>query len=97
MRSFKEIIFIENKFMVSILSIPEGPNLILEGWSWWFKVRFYCNVTSNLEMIGIAMTFLENNFSFISNLYFMRYMHANTKNKIWTFKEKIIFNFCYFN
>ena len=33
-------------------------------------------------MIGITMTFLRNKFSFKSDLYFMRYMHANTKNKV---------------
>ena len=31
-------------------------------------------------MIGIAMTFFGKKFSFISNLYFMRYMYAKTKN-----------------
>ena len=44
-------------------------------------------------MIDIAMSVLGNKFSFKSNLYFMRYMHANTKNETWTTKKNIIFYF----
>ena len=42
-------------------------------------MRFCCNVLKNLGMIGIAMTFLGYKFSFKLDVYFMRYMHANTK------------------
>ena len=45
-----------------------------------FIMRFCCNVLKNLGIIGIAMT-LGNKFSFKLNLYFMRYIHTNTKYK----------------
>ena len=44
-------------------------------------MRFCCNVLRNLGVIGIAMIFVGNKLSFKLNLYFMRYMHANTTNK----------------
>ena len=44
-------------------------------------------------MIGIVMTFLENKFSFKLDLYFTRYMHANTKNKMWAPMKNFIFDF----
>ena len=44
-------------------------------------------------MIGIAMTFLGNKFSFKLDLYFMRYMHANTKNKMWAVEKEFSFDF----
>ena len=47
-------------------------------------------------MIGIAKTFFGNNFSFKSYLYFRRYMHGNTKNKMWVPKNFFIFDFIYF-
>ena len=43
--------------------------------------------------MGIAMTILGNKFSFKSNLYFMRYMHVNTKNKTQALKKISIFDF----
>ena len=53
---------------------------------------FYLNVLSNLGVIGIAMT-LRNKFLFKLDLFFMRCMHTNTKNKMWTPKRKTIFDF----
>ena len=45
-------------------------------------MRFCCNILRNLRVIGIAMTFSKNNFSFELDLYFTRYMHVNIKNKM---------------
>ena len=45
-------------------------------------MRFSYNVLKNAQVIGkFAMTFLGSKFSFKLDLYFIRYMHANTKNK----------------
>ena len=53
-------------------------------------MRFCYDNLRNLGVIGIAMT-LRNIFSFKLNLYFIRYMHVNTKNK--TQAPKIFFIF----
>ena len=39
------------------------------------------------------LTFLGNKFSFNLDLYFMRYIHANIKNKMHAPKNFFIFNF----
>ena len=44
-------------------------------------------------MISIAMTFLGNKSLFKLDLYFMRYMHANTKNETQASKKKFLFDF----
>ena len=55
-------------------------------------MRFCCIVLRNLRVIGIAMTFLGKKFSFKLDLYFMRYMHINTKNEMESSK-KFFFEF----
>ena len=55
-------------------------------------MRFCCNVSENLEVISITMIFLKNKYSFKLDLYFMGYMHANTKNKERAFKNFLIFD-----
>ena len=47
-------------------------------------------------MISIAITFLENEFSFKLDLYFMKYMHVSTQNDIHApkiFLIEFFFNF----
>ena len=54
-------------------------------------MRICCDVLRNSRVTSIAMTFLGNKFSFNLDLYFMRYVHANTKNKMRAPKKLFIF------
>ena len=56
-------------------------------------MMFCCNVLKNSAVIGIAMAFIGNKFSFKLNLQFMKYMHANTTNKIQEPNNFLIYNF----
>ena len=44
-------------------------------------------------MIGIAMIFMEIEFSFKLDLYFMKHVHTNIKNKMLVLKKNSIFDF----
>ena len=56
-------------------------------------MRFCCNVLRNSKVIGIAMTFMKNKFSFKLNLYFMKHMHTNTKNRTYAPIKKSFLTF----
>ena len=56
-------------------------------------MRFCCNDLENSRMIGVVVKFLKNKFSFKLDLYFVRYMHANIKNKMQALKKNLIFDF----
>ena len=56
-------------------------------------MRFCCNVLKDFIVIGIAMNFLGNKFSFKLIIYFMKGTNANIKNKMWAPKNFLTFFF----